>query len=88
MHLIVIITLGVFGGLWMFTRWAWRANRPHRREMKRLNRQIRQQEREQSTAEHGAKLVREAAERAGSISLKAPTDWAMTGLTRRSALCL
>jgi hypothetical protein len=28
MHLIVIIALGIFGGLWLFTRWAeWREAR-------------------------------------------------------------
>ena len=53
MHLIIIIAVGVFGGLWMFTRWAeWRADRPYRREMKQLDRQRRQQEREISKVKH------------------------------------
>jgi hypothetical protein len=70
MHLVVMIALGVFGGLWIFTRWAnWSADRPYRREMKRLNREIRQQARERSTAEHDAKLAREAAVRSGTPSL-------------------
>jgi hypothetical protein len=40
MHLIIIIAVGVFGGLWLFTRWAeWREariERRYRREYKRL----------------------------------------------------
>jgi hypothetical protein len=40
MHLIIIIALGVFGGLWLFTRWAeWREARIERRKYRDFKRQ-------------------------------------------------
>ena len=39
MHLIIIIALGVFGGLWLFTQWAeWRERRRYRDAVKRADR--------------------------------------------------
>jgi len=66
MYLTVCIALGVFGGLWLFVRWSeWRVDRPYRREVKALKRQVRQQDREHATAEWEARLAREAAARSG-----------------------
>jgi hypothetical protein len=87
MHLIVAIALGVFGGLWLFVRWAeWRESRAYWREMRRLTRQIERQERERATADWQSRLAREAAERAHEVATsrarftppRTPMSWAMT----------
>jgi hypothetical protein len=65
MHLIIVIALGVFGGLWLFVKWSeWRVNRAERREIKMMAREAKQRERERATAEWEAEMAREAAERA------------------------
>lgn len=44
MHLIVIIAIGVFGGLWLFVKWGeWREARWERRELKRQARAEREE---------------------------------------------
>jgi hypothetical protein len=89
MHLIITIALGVFGGLWLFVKWAeWRENRAERREIKMMAREAKRQERERATAEHEAKLAHEAAARARQAAVRArfkpprmPMDWEPWAMT-------
>jgi hypothetical protein len=51
MHLIVMIALGVFGGLWLFTRWIeWREVRMDRKLVKHMRREARRMEMELNPA--------------------------------------
>jgi type VI protein secretion system component VasF len=76
MHLMITIALGVFGGLWLFVTWAeWRERRAERKELRQIRRQERRAERQRATAEHEARLAREAAERAHAKANRPPRGW-------------
>jgi hypothetical protein len=41
MHLIIIIALGIFGGVWMINRWSdWQTNRQKARRLRQLHEEL------------------------------------------------